>query len=78
VEFGVKIPQGIDVQSARAALRELLGGIGKLRRYRGSRKLAEKGDHENHGIGPQSLNLGHWICSEEDRSLTTIRSGEGA
>jgi hypothetical protein len=78
VEFGVNIPQGIDVQSARAVLRELLGGIGKLRRYSGSRKLAEKGDHENYGIGPQSLDLGCWICSKEDRSLTTVRSAEGA
>jgi hypothetical protein len=32
MEFGVKIPQGFDVQSARGALRELLGGNGKLRR----------------------------------------------
>jgi hypothetical protein len=31
-EFGVKIPQGFDVQSARRVLRELLGGNGKLRR----------------------------------------------
>jgi hypothetical protein len=59
VEFGVKIPQGFDVQSARAALRELLGGNGKLRRYSNSRKLAEKGDHGNCGLEPQKLNLGH-------------------
>jgi hypothetical protein len=42
VEFGLKIPQGFDVQSARVALRDLLGGIGKLRRYSDSRKLVEK------------------------------------
>jgi hypothetical protein len=35
VEFEVKIPQGFDVQSAKRALRELLGGIGKIRRYNG-------------------------------------------
>jgi hypothetical protein len=33
VEFGVKIPQVFDVQSARAALQEILGGNGKLKRY---------------------------------------------
>jgi hypothetical protein len=32
VEFGVKIPWVFDVQSARGALRELLGGNGKLKR----------------------------------------------
>jgi hypothetical protein len=74
VEFGVKIPQGFVVQSAREVLRELLGGNGKLRKYSGLRKSTEKGDHSKHGIGPQSLNLGHWIYSEEDRSLTIIRS----
>jgi hypothetical protein len=48
VEFGVKIPQGIDVQSARRALREHLGCVQKLRRYN---SLI---NHKNHGIGPQS------------------------
>ena len=32
VEFGVKILQGFNVQSVRGALRELLGGNGKLGR----------------------------------------------
>ena len=36
MEFGVKIPQGFDVQSARGALREILGGNGKLRRSGGA------------------------------------------
>jgi hypothetical protein len=58
VEFGVKIPQGFDVQSARAALRELLGGNGKLRRYSGSRKSAEKRDHGNRGFGTTKFKFG--------------------
>jgi hypothetical protein len=48
VEFEVKIPHGFDVQSVRAALRELLGGIGKLRRYN---SLI---NHNRRGSGPQS------------------------
>jgi hypothetical protein len=40
--IGVKITQGFDVQSARGALRELLGGSGKLKRYSGSRKSTKK------------------------------------
>jgi len=36
MEFGVKIPKGFDVQSARGAPRELLGGNGKLRRSGGA------------------------------------------
>jgi hypothetical protein len=35
VEFGVKIPPGFDVQSPRGALREILGGNGKLGRSGG-------------------------------------------
>jgi hypothetical protein len=57
VEFGVKIPQGIDVQSDRTTLREILGGIGKIRRYN---SFIECGSH---GIGPQILNMGHRIGS---------------
>jgi len=78
VEFGVKIPQGCFVQSAKAVLRELLGGNGNLRRYNGSRKSTKKGDHGNRGIGTESLNLVRWICLEEDISLATIISREGA
>jgi hypothetical protein len=78
MEFGVKIPQVFDGYSARASLRELPGGIGNLKRYSGLRKLGEKGDCGNHGIGPQILNLGSWIFSEEDTSLTTVIYEEGA
>jgi hypothetical protein len=38
----------IDIQSAKRVLRELLGGIGKLRRNNGLI------NHSRHGIGPQS------------------------
>jgi hypothetical protein len=38
----------IDVQSSKRALRELLGGIGKLRRNNGLI------NHSRHGIGPQN------------------------
>jgi hypothetical protein len=74
VEFGVKIPQGFNVQSARAALRELLGGIGKLKRYNSLRNLAENGDHDNHGFRTTKLNLGHWICLGRNKPLTTVIS----
>jgi hypothetical protein len=46
VEFGVKIPQEIDVQSAKRALGEHLGCVQKLRRY------ISLINHERHGIGP--------------------------
>jgi hypothetical protein len=55
VEFEVKIPQEFDVQCAREALGELLGGIGKIKRYN---SLI---NHDNNGIVPQSVNLGRWI-----------------
>jgi hypothetical protein len=84
VEFGVKIPQGFDVQSVRAVLREFLGGIGKLMRYSGSIKLAEKGDHNNCGFGTTRIKFGplylfgkgqtphnHWIWSFS--SLRVVR-----
>jgi hypothetical protein len=46
VEFGVKILQGIDVQSAIRVLREHLGCVHKLMRYNNLINL------NKHGIGP--------------------------
>jgi hypothetical protein len=53
-----KFPQGFDVQSARVVLRELLGDIGKIKRYIGSIKLAEKGDIGNLGFGTTKIKFG--------------------
>jgi hypothetical protein len=48
VEFEVKLPQGFEVQSAKRALKELLGGIGNIRRYSGLI------NHNRHHNGAQS------------------------
>jgi hypothetical protein len=70
VEFGVKFPRGIDVQSVGRELKEHLGYVQKLKRYN------IWINHENHGIGAIKFKFGsldlfgtrqiphnHWIQS---------------
>jgi hypothetical protein len=40
--------------------REHLGRVWKLRRYSGSRKIAEKRDYSNHGFGTARFEVGSW------------------